>query len=214
MARKALIIGATGLIGRHLTDQLAAAGEIDEVVTFTRRPFRHPSPKVHNHVVDFSRLDDHAAQFTGDLLFSCLGTTRKQAGSIAAQREVDVDFQLHAAKLAAQNGVAHYLLVSSSGANPQSGNAYLRMKGELEQQVMALPFSRISIFRPSLLLGTRDHLRPAEKLGSWLLPLLCALPGLRRYRPIPAEQVAAKMIAVSRKAGPPVQAYTLDELFH
>ena len=213
MARKALIVGATGLIGRHLTDQLAAAEDIEEVVTFTRRPVRHPSSKVHNQVVDFARLDDYAALFTGDLLFSCLGTTRKQAGSLSAQRKVDVDFQLHAAKLAAENGVAHYLLVSSSGANPNSRNAYLRMKGELEQQVMALPFPRISIFRPSLLLGARDHVRPAEKLGSWLLPLLCALPGLRRYRPIPAERVAAKMIAVSRESGQPVQTYTLDALF-
>jgi len=218
MGKKALIIGASGLVGRALTQQLAAADWIEEVTTLTRRPEPPAGPaahqhKVHNRVVDFERLADSAELFAGDLLFSCLGTTKRKAGSLAAQRRVDVDYQLQAARLAAQQGVQHYLLVSSSGANPHSRSAYLRMKGELEQQVLQLPFARISIFRPSLLLGARAELRPAEKLGSWLLPLLCALPGLRRYRPIPATRVAAKMVAVSARPGPAVQSFTLDELF-
>ncbi|WP_346839733.1 NAD-dependent epimerase/dehydratase family protein [Microbulbifer sp. SAOS-129_SWC] len=219
MGKRALVIGASGLVGRALTQQLAAADWIDEVVTLTRRPLAPAAPyphqdKVRNHVVDFDELERDPALFRGDLLYSCLGTTKRAAGSLAAQRRVDVDYQLQAARLAAQQGVAHYLLVSSSGANPDSRSAYLRMKGELEQQVLQLPFARISIFRPSLLLGKRDQWRPAEWLGSWLLPLLCTLPGLRRYRPIAAAQVAAKMVSVSAQDGPAVQSFTLDELFH
>ena len=213
MAKKALVIGATGLIGRALTDQLAAAEGISQVVTLTRREVPHPSPKVHNQIVDFARLEDVAGQFSGDLLFSCLGTTRKQAGSIAAQRQVDLDYQLHAAQIAAARGVAHYLLVSSSGANAHSRNPYLQMKGELEDAVLQLPFARISLFRPSLLLGERQELRIGEKLGSWILPLLCTLPGLRKYRPIRGAQVAAKMVAVSLSAGPARESFTLDEIF-
>ncbi|SHG07391.1 Uncharacterized conserved protein YbjT, contains NAD(P)-binding and DUF2867 domains [Microbulbifer donghaiensis] len=213
MTKKALIIGATGLIGRQLTDQLADADHIGEIVTLTRRPAPHPSARVRNEVENFERLPDFAQLFQADLMFSCLGTTRSQAGSLQAQRRVDVDYQLQAAQLAAEAGVAHYLLVSSSGANPNSSSAYLRMKGELEQAVMRLPFARISIFRPSLLLGDRAETRPAEKLGSWLLPLICTLPGLRRYRPIRGEQVAAKMVQVSNTPGPAVETFTLDELF-
>ena len=107
----------------------------------------------------------------------------------------------------------HYLLVSSSGANAESGNAYLRMKGELEQRVQSLPFQRISIFQPSLLLGRRAVPRPGEKFWSRILPPLCVLPGLRRFRPIRAEQVAAKMVQVSQRPGPSREWFRLDEIF-
>ncbi|WP_323843973.1 NAD(P)H-binding protein [Microbulbifer magnicolonia] len=214
MARKALVLGATGLIGGHLVNQLADAAHIGQVVTLTRRAAPHPAAKVRNEIVDFERLSDCASLFEGDLLFSCLGTTRSRAASLAKQRRVDVDYQLQAARLAAEAGVAHYLLVSSSGADPNSRSAYLRMKGELEREVLRLPFPRISIFRPSLLLGDRAEFRPAEWLGSRLLPLLCTLPGLRRYRPIRGEQVAARMVQVSNEPGPAVETFTLDEIFH
>ena len=173
----------------------------------------HPSPNVENRVVNFDRLEDDAAFFQADLLFSCLGTTRKQAGSIDAQRKVDLDYQYRAARLAANNGVRHYLLVSSSGAGAGSINPYLRMKGELEHKVQELPFERISIFQPSLLLGKRSESRPGETLGSLILPILCAVPGLRRYRPIRGEAVAAKMVQVSRQPGPPREWFKLDEIF-
>lgn len=214
MAKKAIIIGATGLIGSHLVEQLVQDDSIDEIVTLTRRRAPSSHPKVHNEVVDFERLEEHANLFHGDLLFSCLGTTKKQAGGLERQYKVDVEYQFHAAQLAADNGVSHYLLVSSSGANTKSSSAYLRMKGELEQKVLSLPFTRISIFRPSLLLGERGESRPAEKIGAVLLPWICRLPGLRQYRPITGAQVAAKMVNVCNKAGTGIETFTLDELFY
>ncbi len=209
----AVVIGATGLVGRALTDRLAAADHVGQVVTLTRRPADRQSAKVINQVVDFDRLEQYAPLFRAARFFSCLGTTRKQAGSIAAQRKVDFDYQYRAAELAAENGVRHYLLISSSGADAGSKNPYLKMKGELERRIQALPFERISIFQPSLLLGQRKELRMGEKLGGLILPALCRIPGLRRYRPIPAAQVAAKMVAVSRRPGKAVEWFRLDELF-
>jgi uncharacterized protein YbjT (DUF2867 family) len=213
MGNTAIVIGATGLVGRALVDRLAEADHIGEVITLTRRPVEHACPKLRNQVVRFDLLEEHASSFRGDLLFSCLGTTRRQAGSIAAQRKVDVDYQYKAAQLAAENGVRHYLLVSSSGADANSKNAYLRMKGELEQRVRALPFERITIFQPSLLLGRRTDVRMAEKVGGWILPVLRIIPGLRRYRPIRAEQVAARMVQVSKTSGEPLEWFRLDEIF-
>ncbi|SDK11018.1 NAD-dependent epimerase/dehydratase family protein [Microbulbifer yueqingensis] len=209
----AIVIGATGLVGSALVDDLAGSESIESVTTLTRRPAPHESGKVRNQVVDFGRLGDHANLFTGDLLFSCLGTTRRKAGSLEAQRRVDLDYQLQAAALAAKNGVAHYLLVSSSGANPDSRSGYLQMKGELEQCVLQLGFPRVSIFRPSLLLGERDHLRVGEQLAAAVLPALCRLPGLRRYRPIRGEQVATKMLEVALSPGAAVETFTLDQVF-
>ncbi len=209
----ATVIGATGLVGRELVDQLADADHISKVITITRRSSKHSSSKVLNQVVDFDHLEDYASSFSADFLFSCLGTTRKQAGSIAGQRKVDHDFQFKAAQLAESNGVHHYLLVSSSAANDQSNNPYLKMKGELEQRIKSLSFERISIFQPSLLLGQRTDFRLGEKLAGWVLPLLCTLPGLRRFRPITGEQVAAKMVQVSRQSGQGLERFQLDELF-
>jgi uncharacterized protein YbjT (DUF2867 family) len=213
MSKIAIVIGATGLIGQALVDNLADADHIGKVITITRSPAEHSSSKVFNQIVDFEQLENYASYFRADLLFSCLGTTLKQAGSIAAQRRVDLDYQLQAAKLGASNGVYHYLLVSSSAANDQSNNQYLKMKGELEKEIKILPFKRISIFQPSLLLGQRADFRLGEKIASWVLPTLCILPWLRRFRPITGEEVAAKMLLVSQESGDPLQYFQLDEIF-
>ena len=212
--KTALVLGSTGLIGSAVVNELVQEDHVAKVFTLTRRPTAHPNLKVENHIIDFSRLDSYAALFKVDFVFLCLGTTRKQAGSIAAQRMVDLDYQLQAAQLAEAQGVTHLLLVSSSGANATSGNPYLKMKGELEQALEKLSIPRISIFQPSLLLGTRPETRLGEKLGSWFLPLLCALPGLRRYRPIKGKEVAKKMVQISQQHGMKgIERYTLDEIF-
>ena len=213
MSKIAIVIGATGLVGSELVDCLAAHDNVNEVRTITRRPMHHESDKVLNHVVDFSQLDDCAHLFKGDFLFSCLGTTKALAKTIEAQRTVDLDYQFQAAELAKSNNVGHYLLVSSSGANERSYSAYLKMKGELEQKVQILGFSKLSIFQPSLLLGNRPETRFAESLGAKVLPLLCRLPGLKKYRPINGQQVAAKMLLVSQTQEQACRFYRLDKVF-
>lgn len=211
--KTAVVIGATGLVGHAIVMQIIQMEQISKIVTLTRRPVSYSSEKVVNQVVDFDNLEGISDLLRGDYLFSCLGTTLKQAGSIEAQRKVDIDYQFKVAQLAANVGVEHYLLVSASGANPQSKNAYLKMKGELEQKITALPFSQISIFQPSLLLGQRDHFRMGEKIGSWILPILGFIPGLKRYRPITGQQVAKKMIAVSQQTLPRLNYFRLDDIF-
>lgn len=212
MNKTAVVLGATGLVGRALVDQLADAGHIGKVVTLTRRSASHSSSKVFNQIVNFDHLEEWAPLFRADFLFSCLGTTLKQAGSIAARHTVDHDYQLKAAQLASDNDVRHYLLVSSSAADAQSNNSYLKMKGELEQRIKVLPFERISIFQPSLLKGERTDFRLGEKLGGWVLPLLGFIPWLRRFRPITGEQVAAKMVQVSLQSGQALEWFRLDEI--
>lgn len=213
MSATAIVIGASGLVGSALVNKLVTADHVDKVITLTRRSIIHSSKKVENHIVNFDRLEDASSLFEADFLFSCLGTTRSQAGSITAQREVDLEYQFKTALLAAQNGIPHYLLISSSGANAKSHNPYLKMKGELEQRVQSLGFKRISIFQPSLLMGQRNELRVAEKIGSWVMPILSFIPGLRRYRPITGEKVAEKMRQVSQQSGESLEYFRLDELF-
>jgi len=213
MGKIAIVVGATGLVGSHLVEQLEAADHVSKVLAVTRRSVEYQSTKIENVSIEFDRLEDYADLFRGDMLFSCLGTTIRQAGSIEAQRIVDYDYQYSVAMMSAEQGVDHYFLVSSSGANTRSMNAYLQMKGDLEQSVELLPFQSINIFQPSLLLGQRNDVRLGEQLASRFLPTLCKLPGLSRYRPIQGWQVAKKMLAVSEMELSGLMRFKLDEVF-
>ena len=213
LKKTAIVIGATGLIGSNVVELLVEAEHVDRIVVITRRPINFASEKIESHVIDFNELSRSSHLFVGDILFSCLGTTRKQAGSIAAQRIVDLEYQYTAARLACAQGLSHYLLVSSSNASEDSLSAYLKMKGELEAKVQALDFKYTTIIQPSLLLGERDDFRLAESLGSKVFPLLCRLPGLRRYRPISGKQVAEKMIELSETPSAKLDILSLDQVF-
>lgn len=213
MNKKAIVLGATGLVGSNLVNQLEESDGFDEIVAITRRPVEYESSKIINLVVDFNQLDEFDFAFQGDTLFSCLGTTVKQAGSVSAQRIVDLDYQLKAAELAFEQGVQHYILVSASGANAKSLSPYLKMKGELEDAVINLGFKSVSIMQPSLLLGDRPESRTAEGLASIALPIICKLPGLRRFRPIHGWQVAKKMREVSLSDRSGLLTFNLDDVF-
>ncbi len=190
----AIVIGATGLIGRALVRQLLAHEEVGNVKVFTRRPTGIVDAALDERLVDFDDLQRWAPDVTGDALFSALGTTRKKAGSKAVQRKVDVDYQLGVASAAAANGVSNYLLVSSLGANAGSRWFYPRIKGELEVAVQTLGFRTVAIFRPSVLTGERDHARPGERLGELGARAFGTLPMLRGYRPIAGDTVARAMV--------------------
>ncbi len=220
MKKIALVIGATGLIGKALVEKLLLRDDVAKVIALTRRPLIIDNSKFENHQIDFASMDKHQAHFENvDMLFSCLGTTKKQAGSIAKQRVVDLDYQYQAAKIGFQAGVSRYFLVSSSGAASSSLSPYLKMKGELEDRVLVLGFKRCVIFRPSLLLGDREEHRAGEFFAGKVMPLLAHVPLLKRYRPIQGSEVAAKMATVALESSGPqsrsnaAEFYNLDQVF-
>ena len=132
---KALVIGATGATGKDLVNKLLEDKDFQEVHAFVRRPLNIKNEKLKAHVVDFEKPEEWKDLVKGDVAFSCLGTTLKDAGSKDAQRKVDFDYQYQFAKNAKENEVEDYILVSSYGANPNSKIFYSRMKGELEKEV-------------------------------------------------------------------------------
>lgn len=194
MAQTALIIGATGLVGSHLLQQLLVSKEYSAVRIFVRRPTGIEHEKLAEFVVDFEQPELWHKELQGTVLFSTLGTTLARAGSKEAQYQVDYTFQYEAAAAAAKNGVAQYVLVSSAGADVKSAFFYSRMKGELDRDVQALPFTCVRIVKPSVLDGDRAEKRLGESiglaLGKFLAPLI---PPLRKYRPIHARKVALAM---------------------
>lgn len=214
MKKTALVIGATGLVGDYLLRQLLTDTRFERVKVFTRRPTGYHNPaKLEEHIVDFDKPSEWQELLKGDVLFSALGTTLRQAGSKDDQYRVDHTYQLQTAENAARNGVDTYVLVSSTGADKDSTIFYNRMKGELERDVQALAFARTRILQPGVLAGPRPKTRPLEKLGIGAAALLGQLPGLRKYRPIHGRTVAKAMINASLDEEVGVQVDALDGVF-
>ncbi|QNE39473.1 NAD-dependent epimerase/dehydratase family protein [Hymenobacter sp. NBH84] len=212
--KTALVIGATGLVGDYLLRQLLSDDQYDKIHVFTRRPTGYSNPdKLEEHLIDFDRPAEWHDLLRGDVLFSSLGTTLKQAGSQEAQYKVDYTYQYEAAAAAARNGVPAYVLISSAGADPDAFVFYSRMKGELERDVEKLPFQRIRILQPGILAGPRDEARLGEKVGVVLSLLFSKLPGLHQYRPYHGRTVAQAMRAAAQDTTPGIRISTLGQVF-
>ena len=199
--RRAIVAGASGLVGSHLVELLLGDDTWAAVTLLVRRELPLAHGKLRQQVVDFAALPALPA---ADDLFCALGTTIAKAGSEAAFRAVDLDAVVAFAQAGWRAGAHQFLVVSSLGADPSARTFYGRVKGEMERAVGALAFDSIQIFRPSLLLGTRPELRVAERAATVVLgplgPLF--LGPLAHYRPVAASLVAEAMRRVARHALP------------
>lgn len=193
MKLTANIIGATGLVGKQLVQQLLNDVRFEKVRIFVRRDIGLKHPKLEQQMVDFAKTETWEKLLTGGVLFSALGTTLKQAGSKKKQYEIDFTFNLNFAQKAKENGIESYVLVSSIGANSKSGIFYTRMKGELDEAVSKIGFENLSILRPASLTGNRENRRLAEEISVPVLNFLTRFV-LKNYRPIGGETVAKAMI--------------------
>ena len=201
--RSVVLAGATGLVGGFCLEVLMADSTVSRVAVVTRRALPDDARwqagpgKLEQHIVDFAALDRHADALRADQVVCALGTTIKQAGSQERFREIDFGYPLALARLAASQGARHLLLVSALGADARSSVFYNRVKGELEDAVLTLPFRSVTIARPSLLLGERSEFRLGERVMSklgWLVPA--------KYKPIEARRVAAVLAAAARTDTP------------
>lgn len=192
---KAVVFGASGLVGRHLVNQLLNSSAWQEVVVAGRNPLPLKHPKLTQVEVDFSSLNEHASLFEVDAVFSCLGTTMAKAGSRDAFRQVDFNYNYQVAKLTAEAGAKRFLLVSAYGASVSSPFFYSRVKGQLEEAVSELEIPRVVFLQPSLLLGKREEFRLTEQsfgsIANYLKPLWRNLRG--PWWPVEAEAVAKAM---------------------
>ncbi len=213
MNKTAIVIGATGLVGKELVKLLLAENRFSTVKIFARRSVGVSNQKVQEHLVNFDKPEKWKHLVIGDVLFSALGTTLKTAGSKEAQYKIDHTYQYDVAKAAAENGVPVYVLVSAAGANEHSRIFYSRMKGELERDIKPLPFEHIHIMQPGMLDGDRKENRPFEKIGLPLLKFLNKLGIAKTQKPVHASIVARAIINVSFKKEKKVNTYTLLEVF-
>ncbi len=194
---KAVILGATGLIGSHLTNILLEDDNFSEVQVIVRKPLELKNEKLKTMIfdfMDFSKL----SSINADVLFVCIGTTIKTAGSKIAFERVDYEIPLSTAKVLKENGLETVCLVSSMGASANSSIFYSKVKGKIEEALIALNLNSTGIFRPSLLLGDRKEHRFAEKVSETLMSVFdFMIP--KKYKAISAEKVASSMRDFSLK---------------
>ena len=209
---KALIIGATGATGKDLVTQLLEDDTYSEVHCFVRKPLALTHPKLHAHVVNFETPEAWADLLQGDVAFSCLGTTLAVAGTKEAQWRVDYDYQYAFAQQCKANGVPTFVLVSAAGAKEQSKLFYNAMKGQLEDDVKVLGFSCLLIFQPSILIRS-DSDRSGENFTVKAFKFLNKLGILKRYRPMPTEILAEKMLSAVYNSPKETFTFVLDKIF-
>jgi uncharacterized protein YbjT (DUF2867 family) len=203
MPKTAIVIGGSGLIGNLLVRALLQDEAYSSVRALVRKPLAIQHPKLTNLVLRFD--DENALQIalTGDVVFCCVGTTIKKAGSQAAFRAVDRDLPLKCAAVAHKNGVTRFQLVSAVGAKASSSNFYLRTKGETENGLRETGFESLYFLRPSFLIGDRSEVRIGEQFAALIAPVMrFLLP--KKYRPVKAATVASKMIELDKNPQPDV----------
>ncbi len=201
MAHKAVIIGASGLIGRSLVDYLLVSKDYTEVTSLARKKLPVHSSKLKQIIIDFDKLEDYADEINGRAIFCCIGSTRRETPDLEDYYKIDHDYPVKMAEIGIKNGVKQYHLVSSIGADAGSSNFYLKMKGETENDIKAFPFKSAHIYQPSVLVGPRTDSTKVERLIIKLMVVFNVFlwGGLKKYRSIEAKVVARAMYKRSLK---------------
>lgn len=193
---KALVIGATGLVGKALVEQLQQSSSYEQITVIVRKvseQFERYHKVKQYPLEDFLLLNDQdVSGYTH--AFSCIGSTLKKAGSKQKFYAIDYEINAHFADLL-QDKDTHLLVISAMGASASSVFFYNRVKGELEDYLKTLSLAKLSILQPSLLIGSREEQRFLENAANkiflkidkiWTTPFI--------YKPVRVEQVAKCMV--------------------
>ena len=197
--KQVTLFGATGLIGSYLLEFLLKDSDIHLINVVGRNPFHLQHDKINNIVIDFEDVSSISNSITGsEAVFVSIGTTMSKVnGDKIKYKSVDFDIIFNIANACKQKNINQFIYVSSLGANANSSNFYLRLKGEIDEAVAKLNLNSTSVFRPSVLLGKRNESRPGEKIMQFVMPLLdFMIPS--NSKAIKAKDVAKSMLNTTK----------------
>ena len=198
--KTALLFGASGLVGSHVLSQLISNNNYSKIKLFVRSSIDISDPKIEIIQTDFNNLENQREDIKGDDCFFCIGTTKQNSPDKNEYRRVELEVPKQIAQIAKSNSVNSFVFVSSGYADPKSSGDYLKFKGEVEEELKRLNFSKLGIMRPSFLLGDRKEKRIGEKIGIFVFKLLSPLflGPLKKMKPIHSVTVAKAMIAITQ----------------
>lgn len=194
--KKAIVLGASGLIGSQLVYLLLKDETFSQVTLFVRKELSFSDNKLKQITIEFNDLESYNSEFDGSVIFLCLGTTRKKTPNLEDYRAIDYGITLRAAKLAKSAGIEEVHLISAIGANSKSIIFYNKLKGEIEEDLIKIGFESTYIYQPSMLIGARDESRPAELIFQKLMPFidLFMIGKLKKYRSVSKEKLAQAIL--------------------
>lgn len=205
-----LLVGSTGLVGRHLLQLALDDPRVGHITALVRRPLP-AHPKLQVEIVDFDALPQHADWWAADAVICTLGTTIRTAGSQQAFTRVDHDYPLQVARVAHARGTPCYVLNSAFSADPASRVFYSRVKGETERDLAAVGFRSLTFVRPGVIDGKRGEFRAGERALVLGLRMFGALLP-RRWRLNPAQRIAAALLHAAVKQPPGIHRVESAEL--
>ena len=214
MTKKAIIVGASGLIGSKLLDILLAQSDYEEVISIGRKKIKSINTKLTQIVVEFDNVAEYENELKGDVIFCCLGTTRRATPNLDDYRKVDHDYPVKLAEIAVRNGVGQFHYISAMGAQSESSNFYTKIKGDTEDDLKTVGLKALFIWQPSILIGQRKKRRLLETAAVFVMkisgPFLVGR--LKKYRAIKALDVARAIYKQSLKNKTGVFTYTSDQI--
>ncbi|RJX36840.1 NAD-dependent epimerase/dehydratase family protein [Paenibacillus pinisoli] len=200
MERRAVIAGATGLVGGELVKLLLSRGDYSRIIVLVRRKLETVHERLEQLVVDYDALEELPGQlFENSDVYCTLGTTRKKAGSKEQFERVDYSYPMALGRLAKRHEAARLLIVTAMGSDESSLFFYSQVKGRVEKELQQLQLRRLHIFRPSLILGDRQEHRWGESAAAKLyarIPFVFGGPK-SKYRPITAKEIAEGMLSTA-----------------
>ncbi|MEP0264811.1 NAD(P)H-binding protein [Dokdonia sp.] len=199
MPKIAIILGATGLTGSLLTELLIKDATYSKIKLFTRRPTEFSSPKIEEIICDLLKLEEVKDQFTGDVVFCCIGTTKAKTPDRLVYHKIDYGIPITAAQLAKENKIDTYMVISSVGTSDKSLFFYVRTKGEMERDVLKTGILNTYIMKPAFINGRPDEDRKGEnRLKLWMRVMDFFMIGpLKKYSSTHALQIAKAMVYLS-----------------
>ncbi|WGF93545.1 NAD(P)H-binding protein [Aequorivita marisscotiae] len=196
--KTAIILGATGLTGGILLEKLLKDASFEKIKLFSRSSAKKHSPKIEEHLIDMFQLEDYSEAFKADVAFCCIGTTKAKTPDKEIYKKIDYGIPVTAAKLAKNNGIKTFIVISALGADENSSVFYNKTKGQMERDVLAENIENTYILQPSLIVGDRDENRLGEKVATFFMKSFGFLIP-KKYKMIKAETIAEAMLILAKK---------------
>ncbi len=213
--KKAIVFGATGFVGSHLLTELLNSSEYEQVTAVSRKSLNITHPKLRTVIADYNSLAAVKPEIAADEIFIALGTTRANSPNKSDYYQVDHDYPVLAARISKERGAKSVFLVSAVGAYPNSKFFYVRTKGETERDLIKLDYEHTHIFRPSMILGSREEKRSLleeglKSLWSAVDPLLTW--NADKYKGITGEDIAKAMMKSAENQTEKLEVYNWREM--
>ncbi len=214
MTKKAILFGASGFVGSYLLGELLKNADYEKVTIVVRKNLNISHPKLITLVGDYRSLPDLKVDMVADEIFIALGTTKETTPNKDEYYQIDHDYPVLAAKIARQNGTTSVFVITAVGPNANSNIFYIKTKGEVERDILALDFEHTNIFRPSMIMGSRKESRSFEKIliktFSIINPVF--IGKLNRFRGINGKDIAKAMVNAAKNQSEKVRIYHWKEM--